>query len=228
MTGRPSLIKSLLTAALSAGVGWWLLRLPLGSATPADLQPGSLLEWSRSIDTLTAIFTVVRSVGVFCSAYITLVALVGALVALSGNARSITRVWGAVATRGLRSTLAVGVITAWAVSPAVVAATDSTPPPIVLIDVGPATQLEPGPVQVTSESSVESPPITESITDDVWTVEPGDHLWGISRSVLRRDGTEPTTRAVNSYWRRLITENHNVVGNNPDLIHPGQVLQLPG
>ncbi len=228
MTDRPSLVKSLFTALLSAGVGWWLFRLPLGSATPVGLQPDSLLQWSRSIDTSTVVFTVVRSVGVFCSAYITLVALVGTLVAASGNARTITRIWGAMATRGLRNTLAVGAITAWAVSPAIVAATDSNPPAIVLIDVGPARQVEPDPDLFTEVSQVEAPPISESLAADVWVVEPGDHLWGIARSVLLRDGPEPTTRAVNSYWRRLITDNHDVVGDNPDLIYPGQLLDLPG
>jgi nucleoid-associated protein YgaU len=28
-------------------------------------------------------------------------------------------------------------------------------------------------------------------------------------------------------WRRIYEANREVVGGNPDLIHPGQVLKLP-
>ncbi len=63
-----------------------------------------------------------------------------------------------------------------------------------------------------------------------WTVEPGDHLWHIAQATLAADlGHSPTDTETFGYWRRLIDANrsHLVDPNNPDLILPGQQLDVP-
>jgi nucleoid-associated protein YgaU len=58
------------------------------------------------------------------------------------------------------------------------------------------------------------------------TVLPGEHFWGIAEQVVAERGL---TVSVADYWRLLIEANRSrlVDPDDPDLIHPGQVLVLP-
>jgi resuscitation-promoting factor RpfA len=58
-----------------------------------------------------------------------------------------------------------------------------------------------------------------------WVVEPGDSLWSIAADAVG-GGDE---RAVGRYWRRLIDVNRPrlVDPANPDLLVPGQELEVP-
>lgn len=55
-------------------------------------------------------------------------------------------------------------------------------------------------------------------------VRPGDTLWQLAAADL-----SPTAgpAAVTRHWHRLHDLNRAVIGDDPDLIHPGQRLQLP-
>jgi len=53
--------------------------------------------------------------------------------------------------------------------------------------------------------------------DRTYTVRPGDSLSKIAKALLG-DAKK---------WRVLYDANRDVVGANPDLIHPGQVLKIP-
>jgi nucleoid-associated protein YgaU len=56
-------------------------------------------------------------------------------------------------------------------------------------------------------------------------VERGDHLWKIS---ARHLGPEATVGEVAPYWRDVITANTpHLRSGDPDLIYPGEVVQLP-
>jgi nucleoid-associated protein YgaU len=54
-------------------------------------------------------------------------------------------------------------------------------------------------------------------------VVPGDTLWDIAAEVLETDDQ----RAIARYWPRIHKENLDIVGRDPNLIRPGQVLALP-
>ncbi len=56
-------------------------------------------------------------------------------------------------------------------------------------------------------------------------VSPGDTLWGLARRTLADDAAH---RQVERRWRAIYAANRRVVGDDPDLIHPGQRLLLPG
>ncbi len=58
-------------------------------------------------------------------------------------------------------------------------------------------------------------------------VSPGDSLWAISEAELAAAGREADAAAVTERWHRLYEHNRGVVGDDPDLIHPGQQLRLP-
>lgn len=50
-----------------------------------------------------------------------------------------------------------------------------------------------------------------------YTVKPGDSLWAIAKRILG-DG---------SRWKEIYNANVSVIGKNPNLIYPGQVLRIP-
>ena len=54
-------------------------------------------------------------------------------------------------------------------------------------------------------------------------VRPGDTLWAIAGSDLPTDATD---RQVSDRWHAIYRRNRGVVGPDPDLIRPGQVLRL--
>lgn len=54
-------------------------------------------------------------------------------------------------------------------------------------------------------------------------VNPGDNLWSIARDQLS-PGAAPST--IDRRWRQLWRANRSVVGDDPDLIHPGQRLVI--
>ena len=69
------------------------------------------------------------------------------------------------------------------------------------------SDVQGGSSSISSDTSVER----------TYTVRPGDSLSKIAKSLLG-DAKK---------WRVLYDANTDVVGSNPDLIHPGQVLKIP-
>jgi hypothetical protein len=100
---------------------------------------------------------------------------------------------------------------------------------VLLIDIGSVPgQEHPG------QDGATSPPLgdpsEEAVAthdDETWTVQRGDHLWRIADETVVDRGGEATEANVAAYWRRLIEANPEAVGDDPDLIHPGQVVRLP-
>jgi len=59
-------------------------------------------------------------------------------------------------------------------------------------------------------------------------VAKGDSLWRIARLVLSADGSNPSGASISDLWRSIYDLNRELIGDDPNLIHPGQILQLPG
>ncbi len=132
-------------------------------------------------------------------------------------ARRISRL---VLPTGLRTTaglaLGVGLVVA---APAAAAAPAAVPSTASVPD-WPVAEPEPTPPALPDWPSA-------SPSDDRYTVAPGDCLWRIAEDRLRELGRHPTdaevAREVDQWW----SANRDVIGADPDLIHPGQVLRLP-
>jgi nucleoid-associated protein YgaU len=58
---------------------------------------------------------------------------------------------------------------------------------------------------------------TDEQVDRTYTVRPGDSLSKIAKALMG-DAKK---------WRALYEANKEVVGSNPDLIQPGQILKIP-
>jgi len=54
-------------------------------------------------------------------------------------------------------------------------------------------------------------------TPTTYTVVRGDSLWKISKKFY----------GTGSKWRTIYNANRSLIGGNPNLIHPGQVLKIP-
>jgi nucleoid-associated protein YgaU len=65
---------------------------------------------------------------------------------------------------------------------------------------------------------------------ETWTIAPGDHLWAVATATLADErGRSPGDGEIADYLAQLIEANRSRLAdpNNPDLVYPGQVMQLP-
>lgn len=112
---------------------------------------------------------------------------------------------------------------------------DSTSTPV-----GPPAPSDPVDEGADDEIDDESGDEPDASTDDEpaeprgspgsYTVEAGDSFWSIAESMLEESRDGPVTDAeVAPYWQSLVDVNVDglVEAGNPDLILPGQVLQVP-
>lgn len=59
------------------------------------------------------------------------------------------------------------------------------------------------------------------------TVRPGDSLWLLAARRLTREGQPATDAAVATAWPRWYAANRGVIGADPDVLHPGERLEVP-
>lgn len=78
-----------------------------------------------------------------------------------------------------------------------------------------------------AEMQIAEDPAVADPSPETWVVEAGDHLWAIAAETVADRTGHTDDETVGAYWQRLIEANRHVVGNDPDLIHPGQVIELP-
>ncbi len=82
------------------------------------------------------------------------------------------------------------------------------------------TDINPTPETPTEHLPAEDP-------SNTWIVMPGDNLWAIAADVVAERTGDTDPRSVLDYWLRLIDVNSETIGDNPDLIFPGQIIHLP-
>lgn len=105
--------------------------------------------------------------------------------------------------------------------PAVATLLDGLPLPDRAADAsGPRVAGRPAPAAAAPARSTGPAPSTGRSV----TVRPGDTLWAIAAADLP-GGAEPDE--VDRHWRLLHDLNRDLLGPDPDLIHPGQRLRLP-
>lgn len=96
-----------------------------------------------------------------------------------------------------------------------------TPPPLQRIELSePRSSEEPHELASTSSTLVQASP--------THTVEAGECLWRIAKHHLEASGAVATGSDIGRFWRAIYAENRRLIGPDPDLILPGQVLTIPG
>jgi hypothetical protein len=108
------------------------------------------------------------------------------------------------------------------------------------LDAAPPPGAEPAPTSTPgtgATSDAATPPAPEPGTTTTtpaahedWVVATGESFWSIAEDALTEArGARPDDHEVASYWRRLISANHDrlMAPDNPDLLLTGQRLQLP-
>ena len=99
-------------------------------------------------------------------------------------------------------------------------------PPAAPVPAGP----DPSPPPAPGSAEVAGLPAPAAPVAATWTVQPGDSFWRGADAIWRQArGRPPTPAELDGYWRTLINANrHNLADpHNPDLLYPGQVMQVP-
>ncbi|WP_127573952.1 LysM peptidoglycan-binding domain-containing protein [Georgenia faecalis] len=156
--------------------------------------------------------------------------------------RLLERAGAPVLRHAARAGACAGLGAALTLAPAQAAPAPATPPATaaaltwdVPVDLVPAPAPSPGgvpadlgwaaapstPERVLAARTVEAPPAARAATH---TVERGECLWSIAAQHL---GPEADAADIARAWPRWYALNRAVVGPDPDLIHPGQVLLAP-
>lgn len=117
--------------------------------------------------------------------------------------------------RRMRLTIAAVVVLVAGAGTLRIPASAATPPPAVRLD-SDGWSVYDGPDELHPQ------PVSER-----YLVEPGDSLWRIAQSILTADGANAGSAEIGAYWRAIYASNRDVIGDDPDLIHPGQELELP-
>lgn len=102
-----------------------------------------------------------------------------------------------------------------------------------------ATAVTPPPAMrvVAVIETVPSTPVHQSVVGHrfdiargatIYTVIKGDSLWKIARVELERADRSPTGEQITRLWNEIYQANRDVIGLDPGLILPGQVLTIPG
>ncbi len=208
----------------------------LGNGGLAAPTVGRLSEWLAARDAAIAAFAVLRLVALVTAWYLfgaTVVALglrlVKAPQAAAVAVESTTPVFVRRLIRG-----ATGLVLAVTVSGSVGTAMAESRPvdeaPVMmrrLPDVGNDTPHVPAdPVTMRLLPA----PDDAVVAPATWTVEPGQHLWSVAETVLIRAWTRPPTdREIDPYWRHLVERNRTRLADpqSPDLLFPGQILDVP-
>lgn len=216
----------------------------LGLRGPSGYDRAALDSWIS--DPIIALATVLRWLALVLAYY--LLAVIVAVVAVAGNLDASplrhvipSRMAGSIGLLLGLTAVALPVASHIERSPSSTVALDHSPPTLEAIDAPPTLErIDPGVGARDSATRVTAHAPSSTLADadsdladadSIWVVEPGDSFWTIAEEqLIEAWGTDDLSEAeIAGYWRTLITANNDrlVEAGNPDLLYPGQSLELP-
>ncbi|WP_062380308.1 LysM peptidoglycan-binding domain-containing protein [Demequina pelophila] len=141
---------------------------------------------------------------------------VAAAVAAARRGRPAPR-WAGAAARAVAASIAAAALGTGAQA-------SEAPPSAGWLETEPAVASSPVETD-TTDGNPADPTTATSTAGGSYVVAPGDSLWRITEELL---GTSATDARVAAAWPALYEANREAVGEDPHLIHPGDVLSLPG
>jgi nucleoid-associated protein YgaU len=98
---------------------------------------------------------------------------------------------------------------------------DPDPSPVPETGTPDVSVPEPSPADVATEPAVSADPT-------VYVVRAGDCLWRIAGRVLTERGDpHPSNAEIARFWPAIYAANRETIGDDPNLIFPGQRLTIP-
>ena len=214
-------------------------RGPLGA--PPVTRPGALAAWLDHESAAPLAFSAVRLAAMGLAWYLLATTLAGLVARLAGSAR-----WSAavdacspgVVRHLVHGAAGLSVAATITGTPAAAwAAVGGQPAPASPVPIMRQLPSDPSSAPVTAPPATAppatAPPATasaEAASTASWVIRPGDNLWSVALTTLTRArGRPPTDAEVDRYWAGLIAANRARLANreDPDLVFPGQVFQLP-
>jgi len=203
---------------------------------PPVTRPGALAAWLDHESAAPLAFSAVRLAAMGLAWYLLATTLAGLVARLAGSARwsaavdacspgVVRRLVHGAAGLSVGATITGTPAAAWA-------AVDGQPTPASPVPIMRQLPSDPSSAPVAAPPATAppatAPPATASPAS--WVIRPGDNLWSVALTTLARArGWAPTDAEVDRYWAGLIAANRARLANreDPDLVFPGQVFQLP-
>lgn len=243
MRSAPGRTLVWLAALLATALTLRLAGTGLLSAPPLS-SLAELTAWADERGPAAAAVSVVRVLAEVTAWY---VLAVSALYGLAGAvrspiaARAVDALTLPAARRLVHAGLGVGLVATTAVAPVAAGTTEGGTARMVPVlapagapakDAGSGTAaMRPAPAPARPVLAPTPPATTPApVAPTTWRVEPGDSFWSIAAEVLADAwGRPPSDREIDPYWRALVERNRPRLLDpaDPDLLHPGQVLELP-
>lgn len=159
-----------------------------------------------------------------CAGIATVTLTLGAIGSLPSVVRRIGAIDIPIPIRPIAAVLVMASMIAGPIRPRPASATIA-PPIVRLTDAADAEGTAPAP---TSPVAPHPTSVHSDGPDAPYIVQPGDCLWRIARDTLAaRGGTEPLSVEIARFWPAIYQANRSVVGDDPNVIFPGQALQIP-
>jgi len=171
-----------------------------------------------------------------CAGVATITLTFGVLRSLPAAARRLTAVHIPLPARSIAAVLLMTSVAVLLARPRPGAAT--VPPPIVRLTDG--AQISDGVGELPASEPVSpeavapggpAPRVRSIAADsrgDTYVVRAGDSLWRIAeRTLAARNGDSVTSADIARFWPVVYQANRALIGADPNLIFPGQTLQLP-
>ena len=212
----------------------------LAVTRPAGRLPAlpHVLSWLQETPVDTVLITTTWVLGWAAVAWLTVIAFLAAASALPGGLGALSRsLLRLLAPRAVRRALELALGMSLAAGPifgsAAMAAAPPAAPHNAVLSI-PALDRPLGAIPSLDRPSLSAPQLSAlpSLDRPVrsaparWpvTVRPGDSLWLIAQHGLGHDASDAQ---IGAEWPRWYAANRSVIGDNPNLIQPGQHLEPP-